>query len=308
MDLIHRFQMPKRGSTVSDDNPQDESKVQNTALKGIKAAIPNLADAEKRIADFVLASPQKALHLNINELARQAQTSPAAVVRFCRHLGIGKYADFKLWLARDVYRGWDEKSLPDLDLETQTPGARAIRDTIAAVRRTMTSLSQTLTPEAIESAAVHIRSAGLTALFGIGASGLVAADFHQKLTRIGIPSFYLFDVHAQITASCALKPTAVAFIISYSGETREMLEVAYQSRQQGCYTIAMTTAQNSLKGLVDLVLEIPTVERIYRSAAELSRISQLATIDVLFNVIVSNDIDNVIAALDRSMEATHHFE
>jgi len=293
---------------MSDKNPQNESKEQNTALEGIKAAIPSLADAEKRIADFVLASPQKALHLNINELARQARTSPAAVVRFCRHLGIGKYADFKLWLARDVYRGWDEKSLPGLDLEAQTPGSRAIQDTIAAVRRTMTSLSQTLGPQAIESAAAHIRSASLTALFGIGASGLVAADFHQKLTRIGIPSFYLLDVHAQITASCALKPTAVAFIISYSGETREMLEVARQAHLQGCYIIALTTAQNSLKERADLVLEIPTVERIYRSAAELSRISQLAAIDVLFNVIVSNDIDSAIEALDRSMEATHHFE
>ena len=278
----------------------------NAALDSIKAAMPGLAEAEKRIAAFVLASPQKVLHLNINELARQAQTSPAAVVRFCRSLGAGKYGDFKLWLARDVYRGWDERSLPDLDLEAQTPGTRAIHDTIASVRRTMTSLAQTLNPEVIEEAAARIKDARLTALFGIGASGLVAQDFHQKLARIGIPSFHFVDVHAQITASCALRPTSLAFIISYSGETREMLEVAKQVRTQGCYSIAMTTAQNSLGGLVDLVLEIPTVERTYRSAAELSRISQLAVIDVLFNVIVSKDIDGVIAALDRSMEATHH--
>ena len=63
------------------------------ALDTIEAAIPNLAEAERKIAVFVQESPQKALHLNISELARQAGTSPAAVVRFCRHIGVGKYSD-----------------------------------------------------------------------------------------------------------------------------------------------------------------------------------------------------------------------
>jgi len=70
------------------------------ALETIDAAIPNLAEAERKIAAFIQEAPQKALHLNISELARQAGTSPAAVVRFCRHIGVGKYSDFKLWLAR----------------------------------------------------------------------------------------------------------------------------------------------------------------------------------------------------------------
>jgi len=86
----------------------------------------------------------------------------------------------------------------------------------------MSALSQTLNPIAIEEAAAHIEKASLTALFGVGASGLAAQDLHHKLTRIGVPSFYLFDTHAQITAACTLRSTDLAFIISYSGETREM--------------------------------------------------------------------------------------
>ncbi len=278
------------------------------ALDTIEAAIPNLAEAERKIAVFVQESPQKALHLNISELARQAGTSPAAVVRFCRHIGVGKYSDFKLWLAKDVYQGWGEKFLPDLELESQTPGARAIRDMTEAVRRTMNSLAQTLDPRAVEEAADRIIGASMTAIFGIGASGLVAEDFHQKLTRIGIPSSYLFDTHAQIAASCSLRQSDLAFIISYSGETNEMIEVAAQAKARGCFLISMTmTGQNRLRDYSDLILEIPTVERIYRSAAELSRISQLAAIDILFNVLISYDLDSAISALERSMQATHHF-
>jgi DNA-binding MurR/RpiR family transcriptional regulator len=87
-----------------------------------------------------------------------------------------------------------------------------------------------------------------------------------------------------------------------------MIEVAAQSKARGCFLISMTmTGQNRLRDYSDLILEIPTVERIYRSAAELSRISQLAAIDILFNVLISYDLDSAISSLERSMQATHHF-
>jgi len=278
------------------------------AIDTIVTAMPDLADAERKIAAFIQASPQKALHLNISELARQAGTSPAAVVRFCKHIGAGKYTDFKIWLAKDVYQGCGEKYLPDLELESQTPAARALHDMTEAVRRTMSALAPPLDPKAVEEAAERIRAAGMTAIFGIGASGLVASDLHQKLTRIGIPRSYLFDTHAQITAACSLRPQDIAFVVSYSGETEEMIEVAVQAKERGSFLIAMTiTGQNRLREHSDLILGIPPVERIYRSAAELSRICQLAAIDILFNVLISHDLDGAIAALERSMQATHRF-
>lgn len=82
------------------------------ALETIAQSMPRLADTERRIAEFVQASPQKVLHLNIAELARQAGTSSAAVVRFCKRIGAEGYSDFKLWLAKDVYQGWNEKICP----------------------------------------------------------------------------------------------------------------------------------------------------------------------------------------------------
>jgi len=122
------------------------------ALETIAQSMPRLADTERRIAEFVQASPQKVLHLNIAELARQAGTSSAAVVRFCKRIGAEGYSDFKLWLAKDVYQGWNEKYLPDLGLESQTPASKAIHDMAEAVRRTMSALAATLSPQAVEEA------------------------------------------------------------------------------------------------------------------------------------------------------------
>ncbi|HWP68393.1 MAG TPA: MurR/RpiR family transcriptional regulator, partial [Rectinemataceae bacterium] len=154
--------------------------------------------------------------------------------------------------------------------------------------------------------AVKIREAGMTMLFGIGASGIVAADFHQKLLRIGIPATYTFDSHAQITAACSLKPAHVAFIVSYSGETDAMIEVARQAKSRRAFVVTMTMeGANRLRGYADVALIIPASERVYRRGAETSRLSQLTVVDILFRLIVSSDLESAIEALERSMEATH---
>lgn len=278
------------------------------ALQTISEYRARLTGTERRIADFILNAPQKVLHLNITELARQCNTSAAAVVRFCRHIGASGYSDFKLWLAKDVYQGWNEKFLPDLGLDSSTTAVRAITDMTEAVKRTMNALAASLSPESVEKAAERILSSPMTMLFGVGASGLVAADLHQKLSRIGLPSSYLYDTHAQISAACSLRKDDTAFIISYSGETDAMIEAADQALQQGAFLIAMTmSGMSRLRARADLTLDIPAVERVYRSAAELSRIGQLAAVDILYNVIISHDIDRAIEAVERSMQATHRF-
>lgn len=276
------------------------------ALDKIRSMLPQMSEAERKIALFVLGEPRKALHFNVIELSRHALSSSAAVVRFCKRIGVGGYNEFKLWLARDVYRDEEEKFLPDLDLESKTPAERAIREVVDYARQSLGDLSRTLDPSTLDLVAARIREAGLTMLFGIGASGIVAADFHQKLLRIGIPATYTFDSHAQITAACSLKPAHVAFIVSYSGETDAMIEVARQAKSRRAFVVTMTMeGANRLRGFADIALIIPASERVYRRGAETSRLSQLTVVDILFRLIVSSDLESAIEALERSMEATH---
>jgi DNA-binding MurR/RpiR family transcriptional regulator len=276
------------------------------ALDLIKNMLPDMSEAERKIALFVLAEPHKALHYNVVELSRHSMSSSAAVVRFCRRIGASGYNQFKLWLAKDVFRDEEEKYLPDLDLESRTPAERAMHEAIDLARRSLADLVRTLDPEAVEAAATRIHEAPMTMLAGIGASGIVASDFQQKLLRIGLPATYTFDSHAQITGACSLRPDGVAFIVSYSGETDQMLEVGRQARARGASVISLTMeGNNSLRSLADIALSVPASERVYRRGAETSRLSQLTVVDILFRLIVSRDVESAISAFERSMQATH---
>lgn len=283
-----------------------ESEVKQGALDKIRSMLPEMSEAERKIALFVLSEPTKSLHFNVVELSRHSASSSAAVVRFCKRIGVNGYNEFKLWLAKDVFQDREEKFLPDLDLESKTPAEHAIHEVIDYARKSLQDLSRTLDPAQLDRAAQKIRSASATMLFGIGASGIVAADFQQKLLRIGLTTSFTYDSHAQITTSCSLKPTDTALIVSYSGETELMIEIAKQVKQRKAFLITLTMeGANSLRQYADIALLVPASERIYRRGAETSRLSQLTVMDILYRIIVSYDVEAAIEAIERSMEATH---
>jgi Transcriptional regulators len=284
---------------------EDHAEIEG-ALASMRAKLDSLSAAERKIAEYVFREPKKTLYYNVAELAKQSGASQAAVVRFCKRVGIGSYNDFKLRLARDVFRDADERYIPDLDLESETSAASVIRTIVASSQRGLSLLASVLDPEAVQAAADAMLVASMTWLFGVGASGVVASDFLQKLLRIGLPSSFTADLDLQVTAAASLRPDAVAFIVSYSGENAGMVESARQARGRGAKVVSLTMdCRNSLRALADITLLVPASERLYRQGAVTSRINQLTVVDILYSIIVSKSLDNSIAAIERTMQATH---
>ncbi|HWR11492.1 MAG TPA: MurR/RpiR family transcriptional regulator [Rectinemataceae bacterium] len=285
----------------------DEKNSVEGALTAIRAHLGSLSVAERKVAEYVFREPKKTLYYNVSELARQSGVSQAAIVRFCKRTGLGSYNDFKMRLAQDVFSDFDERFVPDLDMESMTPPEQVIRSVIAFSQQGLSQLSALLDPQAMAAASNAIIGASTTALFGVGASGIVANDFLQKLLRIGLPSFFTPDTDLQVTAAASLRPTDVAFVVSYSGENAGMVEAAKQASLRGATVISLTMdSANSVRSIAKIKLLVPASERIYRQAAVTSRINQLTVVDILYSIIVSKNLDMSIAAIERTMRATHH--
>ncbi len=277
-----------------------------SALAAMHAGLDSLSDAERKVAEFVFREPKKTLHYNVAELARQCGASQAAVVRFCKRIGLGSFNDFKLRLARDVFKDSDERFYPDLDLESETSASVVMKNIIGFSQRSLSLLGTILDPSLVDAAADRILASTMTVLFGVGASGIVANDFFQKLLRVGIPSSWTADTDLQVTAASSLTPSNTAFIVSYSGENLAMVEAARQARDRGATLICLTMdSANTIRSLSDIVLLVPASERIYRQGAVTSRINQLTVIDILYSIIISRNLDASIAAIERTMQATH---
>lgn len=276
-------------------------------MAAIQARLDSFPEAERKVARYVLLEPRKTLHCNVRELAAQSGVSQAAVIRFCKRVGLEGYGEFKLMLAQDVYSDIDQRFMLDLDLESLSSPAKVIQSSISLSQRGLSLLGAMIDPEALEAAADKIIGASVTVLFGVGASGIVANDFLHKLLRIGLPASFAYDTDLQVTAAVSIQPTDVAFVVSYSGETAVMVEAAGQALARGASVISLTMdSANSIRSMASINLLVPDSERIYRQAAVTSRINQLTVIDILYSIIVSKNLDASIAAIEQTMQATHN--
>ena len=70
-------------------------------------------------------------------------------------------------------------------------------------------------------------------LFRSGNSGIVAADAQHKFFRLGVNAHAVSDSHIQVMSATMLKPGDVAVIISNSGRSKDLIDVAEIARRRG---------------------------------------------------------------------------
>jgi DNA-binding MurR/RpiR family transcriptional regulator len=280
------------------------------ALVRIRGIVPSLQPAAQRVASVVLSDPAAASQLSIGALAQSAQTSVATVMRFCRAAGFGNYPQLRLALAGAAARAdaLDEHRRPgggDIDVDDTL---RQLVDKIAYNEaRALEDTAAHLDLDSLAEAVAALGRARRIDIFGVGASGFVALDLHQKLHRIGKLAFAWTDPHSALTAAALLRDTDAAVAISHSGTTTDTVEPLRLARERGARTIALTNfAGSALAGAAELVLTTSVREPPFRSGATSSRIAQLAVVDFLFVGVAQQSYDEASEALSNTYQAIHN--
>ena len=158
---------------------------------------------------------------------------------------------------------------------------------------------------ALEASVGKLCAARRIDFYGLGASGLVALDASNKFQRCDKLTIAHMDTHNQLLSALTLRPEDVAVLISYSGDTTDMLSLARQIREQGATIISLTRyGKNPLSEMADIRLYSSSTETLLRSGAMSSRIAQLAVIDTLYAAMCSRAFDEVKPHLEKSRMAT----
>jgi DNA-binding MurR/RpiR family transcriptional regulator len=270
----------------------------------VRGAMPSLRPAEQRVAQAVLADPGGISESSITTVARRCQTSETTVLRFCRAIGLAGYPELRIALARAAQ--WEETdqisgapttgqisatdSLGDVVAKITHADARSIEDTGAAVDL-----------EVLGAAVKAVATAARIDIYGVGASGLVCEDLHQKLHRLGLLSFHWADAHLSLSSAAMLGPKDVAIGVSYTGSTVDTVDPLRIARMRGATTIAITNFGSApIAEEADLLLVTAGRETTFRSGAMASRISQLALVDCLFAGVAQRSYDQAIKLLDSA--------
>ena len=255
-------------------------------LDRIRASIPALPPAEQRVARLVLADPRSFASLPVTELAERSQVSKPTVVRFCRSVGYDGLTDFKRKLAGSVNEGvpFVHRSV-DEDDKSADIIVKVIDNAVSALLKYRNDAAN----HAFERAIVALATAGLEGgridFYGVGNSGIVAQDAQHKFFRLGVRATAVSDGHVQVMSATMLRPGDCAVIISNSGHSRDLIDVAEIARKKGATLIVITASDSPLAELTQsanqILLAVDHPEDFDRYSPMVSRLLHLMVIDIL---------------------------
>lgn len=264
---------------------------------------PHLPRGERAVGELILASPERALTMQIDQLASVSGTSKATVVRFCKAFGCCGYKDFRMKLHSELAAG-RHKSLAYSDIHPGDAAASVVagvgENAVGSIRNTVANIDYGVLERVVDA----IGRAGRVDFYGVGFSGFIALDAQNKFLRLGKLSVCQTDVQLATLTALNLKRGDVAVMISYTGETTDVIELARRIGETGAVTVSITkSGENTLSGVTDLSLHTVSGEGFIRSGAMSSRIGQLTMIDIIFTLVASRDFERYKPNLDKTSEA-----
>lgn len=215
-------------------------------LTKINALYPQMTPAERTVADYVLSN-DNIVNETVSHVVKSTGAGHGTVDRFCKRLGLEGFQDFKIRLAEDL-------TARRLSCVSESDNS-FLSQLVEKARNDLVTTEQLLTPELITEAAKALARAGMVFIASAASSQGTAIGIDYRLARFGIPSICMADYHMQRYRATTLTPNDVAFVISFSGATRELLRVARLAKECGATLIGLTNyLESPLAEMADHVM------------------------------------------------------
>ena len=246
-----------------------------------------LRPSERKVADYILSYQGKAGELLIEELAREAKVSQPTVVRFAKAVGYKSFREFKYAMMQEEMRerteGREEElglyglRLSSKDRLEEIPG-KIITTSIQMLEETLKSIRK----KEFERAVDAILAADNIVIYGVENSLCTVNDLLTKLTYLGLNCRTYTDYYLQNVSAGNLTKKDLAIGVSYSGYSRNTVEVMRAAKKAGARTLVLTNFENALIAKYADILLCASHRQFFYGDTIFSRISQLALVDMLY--------------------------
>ncbi len=263
-----------------------------------------LRPSERKVADYLLQCEEELDDLSLTELAEKAKVSQPTVLRFAKGMGYEGFKELKSAILEERIRKKVEKEeiiplygfpVEKKDVLTDIP-SKVIGTTIHVMQETLKSISLKEYAKAIK----LITNADNIVVYGVENSLCTVNDLVTKLLYLGLKCYSYNDYYLQNISACNLGNKDVAIGISYSGNSRNTVEVMRAAKKSGASTIVITNFENApISKYADVQICTSTDQFLYGDAI-FSRSSQLAIIDMLYMGVIVSDYDKYTKKLDKN--------
>ncbi len=249
----------------------------------------SLTKAEKRIASYIMASPQKAVHMKVKDLAAVCDTAPSAVTRFCDSLGLEGFADLKVSLAAELAVNEANEGAFDKNDSHEAVFNKVFNSGVFALKNTLEMLDYNTVSKVIE----LLSNAKRILIFGVGPTAPVVQNVAHRFSGMGLQAYAYTDLLYIKDAAMNMREGEVAMGISHSGKTRVVVDALRFAKEAGANTVAITSFVDSLVYKEsDYAISVFSDEESYPVEAVSARIAHTCVIDAIMMCLVAERFDD----------------
>lgn len=248
----------------------------------IKLKYNTFTTAHKKLADFVISNPEFVLNQSISEVAAACDVGEATISRFCRVLGFKGYHDFKLSIVKHLQEE-DPNGSGGHPIANDDSILSVVQSILAQNIKTLNETSNLIKEADITKAVEYLSSANRIMFFGVGSSFSAALEGYNKFMRITPNVCINMETHMQYVAASLMNENDVAVVISYSGSTKEVVEITRTAKERGAKIICITRYLKSpLTNYSDVSLLCSSNERSVHGNSLSMELAQIFLLDILY--------------------------
>ncbi|MBO4939002.1 MAG: MurR/RpiR family transcriptional regulator [Oscillospiraceae bacterium] len=253
-----------------------ENSAERTVLDTITYMYDKIFQAEKKVADFILANPDVAVNSNVSELANHSGVSDATVIRLCKHLGYDGYYQMRLCLSRDIGRIASTSEVPNASETSVQNLFKIIAESSLATAGT---INETVLKEVVE----LILNCDMVHLVAAGNTTNLCMGFGPRLERLGIRCTYNMLPEHYLGHINLARKNEVVLSISGSGTSRYVVKALHLAKEKGLKTVAVTGYQYSpVSRIADHLLLSSSGKAGKHHLPQSSHLSEMIVLEVLY--------------------------
>lgn len=271
----------------------------------IRRCYASLRKSEQKVADYVLNHEAACRRISLEALAEQSGVSQPTVVRFVKALGFQGFKEFRYRLMENAVteaRSGEPQAMYGYHLKPDEKLKLIPAKVISTSVRTLEDMLKSISGEQFEKTIHMLAGARKIMLCCVENSSAAAKDLMTKLLYLGYDCRYDEDYYIQKIAAAALTEQDVIIGISYSGQSKDTVDVMKTAKKAGARTIAITNFRESRISQFSDVLLCCSQEQWLYGDCIFSRTTQIVLNDMIYMGLIAGDYDNRTEQLDKNSQ------
>lgn len=268
----------------------------------IRNTFPKLRKSEQKAAQYMLEHPERMETISLDEAARVMGVSQPTIMRMLKSVGYQGFREAKVAFVEERMKksGGETGDVLSLAIDKtdqiEDIPAKVIGNTIRLLEDSL----QAISAKSLKKAVRAIEAANRVCIFSVENSNSIANDLLTKLIYLGIRCEFNEDYYLQSICAGHLQKGDVAIGISYTGTSKNTVDVLAQAKKSGATTVAITNfLETPLVQYADIVILTSNRQLLYGNDI-FSRTIHLAVVDMIYMGLLLNHYDKYTQQIQRS--------